>query len=133
MVDWAAARAFTEEACAGVFDVTPCTLTGMKAGLSLNHPETVDADRPAFGFLGTVDLQPPSDILRRANPSDPGVRGDTVSYAAVLSARVTDWPWRPVPRDRLTVGGKTYRIEASEKDGSDRPAYYLSEVRHVVG
>lgn len=133
MVDWAAVRAFTEETCAGVFDVTPCTITGMKSGLSSNHASTLDLSRPAFAFLGTIDLHPPSDIQRRAKPSDPGTRGDSVSYDAVLSARVTDWPWRPLPKDILKTADKTYRIETTEKDGSDRPAYYLTEVRHVVG
>jgi hypothetical protein len=132
MVDWAAARAFTEEACATIFDVTACRAVAMKDGLSGNHPRQADPNRPAFDFLGTIDLQPPSDVLRRHEPSDPAAGSKAVSYDAVLSARVTDWPWRLQRLDIVEVGADRWRVEASEKDGSDRPAYYLMRARNVV-
>ncbi len=134
MPDWASARAMLEESVAGVFDVTPCRLVGYKAGQSVNHPEqVVDDSRTAFDFLGTIDLQPPADRLTRQPPGDPGAPGATVSYAAVLTAHVGGWPWQPRRGDRVVSGNKTWRIEASERDGSSRPAWYLSGVKHAGG
>ncbi|NGO64199.1 hypothetical protein G6N76_10970 [Rhizobium daejeonense] len=133
MVDWASARAMLEDTVAGVFDVTPCQLVGYRQGQSVNHGMQVDYSRPAFDFLGTIDLQPPADRLTRHPPGDPGTPGATVSYAAVLTAHVGEWPWRPRNGDRVVSGGRTWRIEASERDGSSRPAWYLSEVKHAGG
>ncbi|OLP56820.1 hypothetical protein BJF92_12170 [Rhizobium rhizosphaerae] len=133
MVDWAAARAFTEHACSGIFDLTPCRLVGMRTGQSVNHPEAEDPGRPPFDFLGSIDLQPPPRTMMRALPSDPGTTGGIVSYDAVLSARMTEWPWRPVKRDVVLSGGKSWRIETIDRDGSDRATCYLMEVRHALG
>lgn len=131
MVDWASARAMLEESVAGVFDVTTCRLVGYKSGQSVNHAEQVDDSRPAFDFMGIIDLQPPADRLTRQPPGDPGAPGATVSYAAVLTAHVGEWPWLPRRGDRVVSGGKSWQIEASERDGSSRPAWYLSEVKNA--
>jgi hypothetical protein len=132
-MSWKENLAAMDRMVAGYFDEDECRLISQMNGISGNHPSAPDPSRPTFDFLGTVELQPPSDIHRRAKPSDPGTRGDVVSYDAVLTAFVTDWPWRPFPKDILKTAAKTYRVETSEKDGSDRPAYYLTEIRHVVG
>lgn len=130
MVDWAAALAFTETAVADTFDVTACTFSATKPGLSGNHAREADASRPAFTRMVTIHLQPPSDILRRHEPSDPA-SGKTVSYDAVLTGRVTDWPWQPQRFDLVEADGQSWRVEASERDGSARPAFYLTRVRRA--
>lgn len=132
MIDWEAARADLQETVAGIFDVTPCSLQPMTKGQSVNHAPTTDPDRAGFDFMGTIDLQPPADRLMRHPPGDTGTRGATVAYAAVLSAHVADWPYLPRRGDIFVTPSGQYRIEASERDGSQRPAWYLSEVKHAV-
>lgn len=134
MVDWAAARALLEDGVAEVFDVTEFEMVPMANGLSVNHPRGRDPDRPCFAFLGTVHLEPPSDRVARFPVSDPGSQ-KTVSYEAVLTAHVAAWPWFPVMRDRVVIveTGQVFQIEAFERDGSNRPALYLSKVAHARG
>lgn len=134
MVDWAAARDQLEEAVAEVFDVTELEMVPMANGLGVNHARGRDTSRQGFAFLGTVDLDPPSDRVARFPPGDPGSQ-KTVSYEAVLTAHVAAWPWFPVMRDRVVVvgTGQVYQIEAFERDGSNRPALYLSKVVHARG
>ncbi|ARO22941.1 hypothetical protein TAL182_CH01128 [Rhizobium sp. TAL182] len=128
MVDWEAARAFTQEVCAEIFDYTPLRLQPRAGGVSVNHKTADDPDRLPFDFLGTIDLEPPADRIPRHLPADPGVKNGTVAYDAVLSALTTGWPYQPRRGDLVietAAGGVTWRIEASEKDGSARPAWYL--------
>lgn len=134
MVDWAAARALLEEGVAEVFDVTALEMVPMANGLGVNHARSQDTSRPGFAFLGTIDLDPPSDRVARFPPGDPGSQ-KTVSYEAVLTAHSGSWPWFPVQRDRVRViaTGQVYQVEAVERDGSSRPALYLSKVAHARG
>lgn len=133
MIDWAAARAFTEEAVADIFDYTPCRLQPRKSGLTGNHAAVDDPDRAPFDFVGTIDLEPPSDRVPRHQSSDPGVRNGTVSYDAVLTAHVGTWPYRPRRGDHVITAVDTWKIAANEEDGSSRPAWYLTRARDVVG
>ncbi|MBX5112692.1 hypothetical protein [Rhizobium lentis] len=128
MVDWLAAQTLTEAVCAEVFDKTALRLQPRAGGASVNHKAGDDPDRVAFDFLGTIDLEPPADRLPRHLSADPGVRNGTISYDAVLTALTTGWPYQPRRGDLVmetATGGTTWRIEASEKDGSARPAWYL--------
>lgn len=131
MVDWGAARADLEAKVADIFDVTECQAVGMTNGLSGNHGRVADSNRPSFAFMGTIDLQPPGDLLRRHEPSDPASPGKVVVYDAVLTAHVVDWPWMLTRGDRVQGGGESFEVQASEKDGSNRPAFYLTRLRHV--
>lgn len=134
MVDWAEARTMLENAVADVFDVTELEMLPMADGVSVNHGRQADTSRAVFSFLGTIDLEPPSDRIARYPAGDPGSRG-VVSHEAVLTAHCGAWPWLPAARDRVRVveTGQVYQIEAFERDGSSRPAIYLSRVRHAVG
>lgn len=128
MVDWAAARAMLEEKTAEIFDVTPLRLQPRAGGVSVNHPSQDDPGRAPFDFLGTIDLEPPADRMPRHFPADPGAKSTAVAYDAVLTALVTGWPYRPHRGDlviEMATGGTVWRIAASEKDGSSRPAWYL--------
>jgi len=129
MVDWEAARAFTQEACSEIFDYTACLLQPRRTGISVNHPSTDDADRSSFDFKGSIDLEPPSDRIPRHLSPDTGIRNGTVSYDAVLSAHIAGWPYQPRRGDFVIAGGVTWKIEAKEEDGSNRPAWYLSRVK----
>lgn len=135
MPDWDAAKAMLEETVAGVFDVTPCVMLPMTDGLSVNHNPQADAARSSFDFIGTIHLEPPTDRIARYPAGDPGTRAGAVSYEAVLTAHVGAWPWFPKMKDMVqdTVTGAVYRVEAAERDGSSRPAIYLSRVRHAFG
>ena len=133
MVDWQAARAFTEAACAEIFDVTLCRLVGRSAGSTMNHKEQDDPSRVPFDFLGSIDLEPSGDMIRRYPSADPQTGSSVVSYEAVLSAHVGLWPWLPKIGDHVVTANKTWRIEASRKDGSSRPAWFLSGVRSNAG
>lgn len=133
MVDWAAARAFTELACAEIFDVTPCRLQPRRQGLTANHAENDDPDRQAFDFLGTIDLDPSGERLQRRRPSDPAVDGRNVVYDAILSAHVGGWPYFPRKGDHVLEGeggpsGKAWKIADKIQDGSNRPAWYLTKL-----
>jgi hypothetical protein len=128
MVDWQAARAFTETACAEIFDVTDCQLIPMTTGLTVNHKGGPDPSREPFPFVGTIDLEPPSDRIARHLSNDPGSNAKTVSYDAVLSAHVGTWLYLPKRGDHIQSGTDTYKIAAIEKDGSSRPAWYLTRV-----
>lgn len=129
MIDWEAARAFTQEACSEIFDYTPCRLQPRVAGLTVNHPSADDPNREAFDFVGTIDLEPPSDRIPRHLSSDSGIRNGTVSYDAVLTAHVGQWPYLGRRGDFIIATGVTWKIEAKEEDGSLRPAWYLSRVK----
>lgn len=129
MVDWEAARAFTQEACSEIFDYTLCRLQPRNSGISVNHPSIDDPDRAAFDFAGSIDLEPPSDRIPRHLSSDTGVRNGTVSYDAVLSAHIGAWPYQPRRGDFVISAGVTWKIEAKEEDGSLRPAWYLTRVK----
>lgn len=135
MPDWGAAKAMLEDAVADVFDGTLCEMLPKTDGLSVNHPPQADTTRSVFEFKGTIHLEPPSDIVARFPAGDPGTRSGAVSYEAVLSANVSAWPWFPRFKDmvREKVSGLVYRVEAIERDGSSRPAIYLSKVRHAFG
>ncbi|KQV27597.1 hypothetical protein ASC97_04260 [Rhizobium sp. Root1203] len=128
MVDWEAARAFTFEACAEVFDYTLCRLQPRRRGLTANHVAGDDPSRLAFEFKGTIDLEPPSDRIPRHFSVDTGVKSGTVSYDAVLTALVTSWPYQPDRNDYVVdvAAGVTWTIVAKEQDGTARPAWYLS-------
>jgi len=128
MVDWEAARAFTQEACAGVFDYTPCRLQPRRQGLTANHAAADDPTRSPFEFKGTIDLEPPSDRIPRHFSVDTGVKNGTVSYDAVLTAHVGSWPYLPERSDCVTdlLTGLTWKIVAKEQDGTLRPAWYLT-------
>lgn len=128
MIDWQAARAFTETACAETFDYTDCILIPMSSGLTVNHKPGPDPDRAPFPFVGSIDLDPPSDRISRHLSNDPGSKGNTVSYDAVLSAHVGTWPYLPRRGDHVQSGTNTYKIAASEQDGASRPAWYLTRV-----
>lgn len=129
-MDWDAAQAMTERVCADIFDRTPLRLRPMKRGITGNHKPTIDNDREIFDFMGTIDLEPPSDRIPRHMSSDTGVRNGTVSYDAVLTAHVGAWPYKPAADDHVVEldNGKTWKIVAKEQDGSVRPAWYLSRV-----
>lgn len=126
-MDWEAALALTDRVCAGTFDSTPCRLQPMATGATVNHKSMHDPDRVSFDFLGTIDLEPPSDRIARHIPADMGARSSAVSYAAVLTALVKDWPFLPRHDDIVLAGGIKWKIAAKEDDGSGRPAWYLNK------
>ncbi|WP_318558178.1 hypothetical protein [Pseudorhizobium pelagicum] len=126
-MSWSDHLAAADIAVASYFDETPCRLQPRTKGLSVNYADVDDPDRTAFDFLGTIDLEPPADRLTRHMSADPGVRNGTVSYDAVLTALTTLWPYEPKRGDHLISGGVTWKIAANEKDGSDRPAWYLNK------
>lgn len=128
MVDWQAARAFTEAACAEIFDFTPCRLIPWSKGRDVNGKGSPDPERLPFDFKGTIDLEPPSDRIARHLPADPGPRNGTVSYDAVLSAHVGLWPYEPKRDDRVQTATDLWKILAKEPDGSNRPAWYLVRI-----
>ncbi|MDI7864302.1 hypothetical protein MRS76_20395 [Rhizobiaceae bacterium n13] len=128
MVDWEAARAFTEQACSEIFDYTECQVQPRKPGVTVNHPTGNDPDREPFTFKGTIDLEPPSDRIPRHLSLDTGVRKGAISYDAVLAAHVGSWPYIPRREDHIIAGAVTWKIVAKEQDGSSRPAFYLSRV-----
>lgn len=134
MVDWDAARSLLEETVAEVFDTTELDLLPTAPGLSVNSGRQPDPSRPVLRVLGTIHLQPPSDRIARYTPADPG-SGRTISYEAVMTALVTGWDWQPKIEDKVqdVVSGDVWKVEAIERDGSGRPAFYLSRARHVVG
>ncbi|MCZ7501257.1 hypothetical protein [Agrobacterium sp. ST15.13.015] len=133
MVDWEAARAFTEDACAATFDTKTGRLIGRRPGATVNHSEQDDPARAPFDFMCSVDLEPTSDIIRRYPSADPQSGNGVISYDAVITAHVGSWPWSPRMGDHIVIGDKTWRVEASRKDGSNRPAWFVSEVRNVGG
>ncbi|MBD8555550.1 hypothetical protein IFT84_13640 [Rhizobium sp. CFBP 8762] len=126
-MDWGNAEAQLDEACASVFDVTICWLQPKKSGQSVNHGALNDVTRPLFEFMGTIDLEPPADRITRHLPADPGVVNGTVSYDAVLTAHVGDWPYMPRRGDAVLTVGKTYSIVAMRLDGSIRQAFFLKK------
>ena len=128
-MDWEAALALTETTCAEIFDRTPCRLQPRAIGQSVNHPAGNDPGRVAFDFLGTIELEPPSDRLARHLSSDPGIQNGTVSYDAVLTALTVGWLFRPKRDDRIISGNVTWKVAASEDDGSMRGAWYLVKER----
>ena len=134
MVDWDAARGLMEEAVAEVFDTTELELIPTAPGLSVNSGRQADTSRPVLRVLGSIHLEPDTDRIARYAPSDPG-SGRTVSYEAVMTALATHWSWRPRAEDKVCdlASGEVWKIEAVERDGSGRPAFYLSRSRHVVG
>ncbi|AID18323.1 hypothetical protein PPF1_10 [Rhizobium phage vB_RleM_PPF1] len=132
-MDWQAAEALTENVCATVFDKTPCTLRPRKSGISPNHKAGPDPDRQPFDFLGTIELEPPSDRLPRHQSVDPGIRNGTVSYDAVLTAHAGAWPYRPKRGDHVVSGTDAWEIAADGQDGSIRLVYFLTRARDVVG
>lgn len=130
MVDWEAARLFTQEVCSEIFDYTDIRLLPRKAGLTGNHAAGDDPGREPFDFRGTIDLEPPSDRIARHLSADTGIRNGTVSYDAVLTAHTASWPYRPVRGDYFVdiAKAETWKIVAKEQDGSARPAWYLARV-----
>lgn len=127
-MDWEAALALTDHVCAGTFDKTPCRLQPMASGMTVNHKTTVnDPTRDPFDFMGTIDLEPPADRIPRHTPSDMGARTGAVSYGAVLTALVKDWPYIPRHGDVVMAGVIRWKIAAKEDDGSGRPAWYLNK------
>lgn len=134
MVDWDEARLLLEQSVAEVFDTTELELIPMVKGLSVNSARQLDTSRQMLRVMGTVHLEPPSDRVSRYSPADPG-SGRTVSYEAVMTGLVTGWAWQPKTDDqvRVVATGEVWKVEAIERDGSGRPAFYLSRARHVVG
>jgi len=125
MVDWAAARAFTEQSCAAIFDVTACVMRARRPSNDVNRPPEDDETRADFPFLGNIDLQPSGELLARHRSVDPGSSATNPVFAAVLTADTSGWPWRPRKDDRVISGSQVWVIAASGEDGSRRPAYYL--------
>lgn len=134
MVDWDGARALLEETVAGVFDTTELDLIPVTQGVSVNSTRQQDPARPVQRVMGSIHLEPPSDRVSRFPLGDPGA-GRTVSYEAVMTARVTDWVWIPKKDDKVIDVAKSeaWQVEARESDGSSRIAFYLSRARHVGG
>ncbi len=134
MVDWDEARLLLEQSVAEVFDTTELELIPMVKGVSVNSARQLDTSRQMLRVMGTIHLEPPSDRVSRYSPADPG-SGRTVSYEAVMTGLVTGWAWQPKTDDqvRVVATGEVWKVEAIERDGSGRPAFYLSRARHVVG
>ncbi|KAA3510106.1 hypothetical protein DXM21_19950 [Agrobacterium rosae] len=86
-----------------------------------------DPDREPFDFFGTIDLEPPADRISRHMSADGGVRSGAISYDAVLTALVKDWPYTPRRDDLIFAGDKKWKIAAKEDDGSGRPAWYINK------
>ncbi len=127
-MDWSSALGNAEAVCADVFDVTPCRFRGRAVSQSVNHKPQDDPARPAFEFMGTVELEPPSTKIWRHLSPDPGLRGDrsdTVSYEAVLTAHSGNWPWQPQRDDFVEADGVVWKVAAIGQDGTVRPAYFL--------
>ncbi|NTF87500.1 hypothetical protein G6L46_10225 [Agrobacterium rhizogenes] len=127
-MDWDAALANMEAVCADVFDTTPCRIIGRVVSQSVNHRRQDDPARPAFDFLGTFELEPPSTKIWRhlsPDPGDMGNRSDTVSYDALLTAHTGAWPWIAERGDLVEVSGQRWKIAAISQDGTVRPAFFL--------
>lgn len=134
MVDWDEARSLLEQSVAEVFDATELELIPMVKGVSVNSARQLDPSRQMLRVMGTIHLEPPSDRVSRYSAADPG-SGRTVSYEAAMTGLVTGWAWQPKADDqvRVVATGEVWKVEAIERDGSGRPAFYLSRARHVVG
>lgn len=128
-MSWNDDFAAAEQAVADYFDEVALSLQPMKVGLTVNHPAGSDPDRDQFDFLGSIDLEPPSDRIARHLSSDTGIRNGTVSYDAVLTAHIGAWPYIPKRGDFVSAPGQLWKIEAKEEDGGLRPAWYLSRVK----
>ncbi|WP_176083124.1 hypothetical protein [Martelella sp. HB161492] len=126
MVDWVTVEALTEESCAGIFDTVDLTLQPRAKVLTVNHPPQDDPDRATFSFVGSIELEPPMEVIARHKPADPKA-GPSVAYDAVLTALISDWPYQPKRNDRVIVDatGEVYKIAAKIADGGSRPAWFL--------
>lgn len=125
VIDWTSALSTLEEGCAAVFDVTTLTLQPRSPGVTVNHKAANDHLRAAFDFMGTIELEPPSTKIMRHLSADPVSRDDIVSYEAVLTANIAEWPYKPARGDFVVAPDRTWKIEALGQDGSVRPAFYL--------
>lgn len=135
MVDWDRAAERARGMVSSVFDTFSCRMIPMTRGFDLNKAAVADAGRAEFDFVCMLEKGPSQDAIPRHQPADPGVRGTMVSYDAVLTALVGDWPWQPRKGDRVRVlvakglfaAGEEFEHVAGEEDGSERRAFYLNQ------
>lgn len=136
MVDFARAAELARRKVSDTFDIFQLRLKPMARGADVNARAMEDIGRAGFAFRGFIDLGPSQDAIPRHLPADPGVRGSSVSYDAVLTALTSGWPCQARKGDRVIVvaapvsslveAGSEWEIMAGENDGTPRQAFYLN-------
>jgi hypothetical protein len=130
MVDWASARAFTEQACAEIFDYKVFTATGMrKPARDVNASAAPDPDRPAFDFMGSVDSEPSFNQIGSSARTSASSFGDRQVARTCITALARDWPWMIQQGDTIVGAEQQYRVVATpDRDGSERVAIWVNKV-----
>lgn len=129
MVHWSKAAEARQAAVETFFDRTSCTLQPMTRANGPNKGLSADGSRAEFTFMATVDLEPQAEVIAGQKGIDPSVSYLSAAYDALVSAYVDKFPYLPRRDDVMVIGSTAYSVTASRKDGSNRRAWMLNEVK----
>ncbi len=133
MVDWDAARAFTQQACAEVFDTKRYFAIGLtKPPRDVNASSLPDPERPIFEFLGSaIDTNPTLNQIGAGERASASSSADRNTFRSCITAYTENWPWMLRQGDHVqqVETGRIYALAASpDRDGSDRRLFWLNKV-----
>lgn len=127
---WDAALARADAATAAYFDTQAFVAVAMtKPARQVNAADIEDASRPAFTFMGSLDLAPEFSAFATANRPNASDRQTRQVTRICLTALSSAWPWMLRQNDRIRSADALYVVAAApESDGSARVALWLNKV-----
>lgn len=127
---WDSNLAAADAAVAGYFDTQVFTAHAMTKPLrDVNALPQADPTRPAFEFMGSIELDPDMTALGTPQFPTPSSPGDRRVAKICLTALSVGWPWMLRQGDQLETGGARYALSAApDRDGTDRIVLWLNKV-----
>lgn len=125
-MDWKAAEAALDNACAEAFDKDECRLLPRMRSGGVNSELAADPSRAEFDFMATIELSPERFTLEADRVADPAVRRRQVNAEMVLTANSAAWPHFPRKSDHVQCGADVYVIAELHRDGGQRAAFWLN-------
>jgi hypothetical protein len=120
----------TDQAVAAFFDEEEFTASAYvrAAGRSRNDDPVPDPARVAFPFRGSFEFESSINAFSGSTRSSADDVAPRQVSEAIVSALVTDMPWRPGKGDRFlrAKDGKVYVIVMVDGDGTDRVVFRVN-------
>lgn len=125
---WPGALARLDELVAATFDDVAATARARTKGAGVNSGDVDDATREPFAFQCSLSLAPPP--APKGEIADPAIRATVgVSYAAVITANKSAWPWEPGRGDLIDAGDRLWIIASTVRHGSGRFIAYVNRTQ----
>ena len=129
-MSWSESMEANDLAVAAYFDDVEFMAIAMRRPeRDVNGGVSLDPDRSAFPFLGSIDVEPSFNQIGSSERPSAGSFGDRRVSKTCLTAHVADWPWMLRQGDHIEGNDERYMVAANpDRDGSNRVAVWLNKV-----